>query len=128
MGEAFSPALAKKLARLIPLLGTDKDGEALATVRALERTLRTAGYDFHALAQVVAEPQTVVVYGERPAPPPESLLDIAKWCRTNHGGRLSAREEKFIADMLARLTWRCQPTEKQERWLRSIYLKLGGEP
>lgn len=44
---------ADKLKKLIPLLGSDQDGEALGAARAIGRTLDAAGLDFHALAACV---------------------------------------------------------------------------
>ena len=42
--------IAERLEKLIPLLGSGNDGEALGAARAIDRTLRSAGLDFHALA------------------------------------------------------------------------------
>ncbi len=48
-----------KLAAIIPRLATNHDGERLATVAALQRTLAGAGNDLHDLAAAVAqEPAT----------------------------------------------------------------------
>lgn len=44
------PAIAPKLAKLLPLLASDHDHEVIATARAIGRTLASAGSDFHALA------------------------------------------------------------------------------
>lgn len=53
-------SLAQKLARLVPLLASDNDGEALATVRAIGRTLQASGADFHALAASLERMQVTV--------------------------------------------------------------------
>jgi hypothetical protein len=50
--------VAERIEKLIPLLGSDNDGEALGAARAIERTLRAAGLDFHALAASI-RPRTV---------------------------------------------------------------------
>jgi hypothetical protein len=44
------PLDATKIASLIPLLSSDKDGEVLATVEAIKRTLKSGGCDLHDLA------------------------------------------------------------------------------
>lgn len=44
---------APKLKKLIPLLSSDQDGEVVAAVRALGRTLKAAGSDFHTLAEAM---------------------------------------------------------------------------
>ena len=49
MGQ-LSTELRPKLARLVPLLGSDKPGEVAATVAAIERTLVAAKCDWHDLA------------------------------------------------------------------------------
>ncbi|WP_207541183.1 hypothetical protein [Sabulicella rubraurantiaca] len=50
MSTAVIPA---RVAKLLPLLGSDKPGEVTATVAAIGRTLTAAGLDWHALASVV---------------------------------------------------------------------------
>ena len=57
------PAIGSKLAKLIPMLATDHDGEGVATVRAISRTLAAAGSDFHALAAaLMASAPNVVAF------------------------------------------------------------------
>lgn len=63
-----------RLQKLIPLLGSDKDGEALGAARAIDRTLRAAGLDFHALAASVrpsAADAPHVVYRDAPYATPD---------------------------------------------------------
>ena len=48
---AVPTMIVGKLATLIRLLSSDRDGEVIATVRALVRTLNSAGSDIHALAE-----------------------------------------------------------------------------
>ncbi|GEO82596.1 hypothetical protein [Pararhodospirillum oryzae] len=50
-------AVAPKLQKLLPLLGSDKDGEVLATVAAIRRTLDGAGANLHDLARALAAPR-----------------------------------------------------------------------
>jgi hypothetical protein len=49
----------------------------------------------------------------------------ARWCQ-HHADRLRTNERQFVNDMAARSVWR-PLTAKQEKWLRSIFLKLGGK-
>jgi hypothetical protein len=44
------PALSKKLSKLIPLLASDKEGEVVATARAIIDALTKEGFDLHDLA------------------------------------------------------------------------------
>jgi hypothetical protein len=57
MASPLAPILPR-LALLIPRLSTEHDGEVVATVRAIGRTLKGASLDFHDLAMAVAtEPE-----------------------------------------------------------------------
>lgn len=120
----LQPIPAKAFA-LIPRLASDADGEVVNTARAIERQLKAAGLDWHDL---VAKLKSEAEPRRRPAPPdtPESWGDLAKWCRDNGAGRLSANETKFVNDMCRRLILGGAPTEKQAKWLRAIYAKLKG--
>ena len=53
---------AAKLAKLLPRLGSEHDGEVVATVRAIDRTLTAAGLDWHSLAAAIE----AAVGGPRP--------------------------------------------------------------
>jgi hypothetical protein len=60
-----------KIAKLVRLLGSDKDGEILAAVAALQRTLDIADLDLHDLADVIA-------VGLQPRKPPKKPSKQAK--------------------------------------------------
>jgi hypothetical protein len=45
--------IAERLGKLVRLLASDRDGEVVAAVRGLRRTLASAGMDFHGLAALV---------------------------------------------------------------------------
>jgi hypothetical protein len=93
-----------KVAKLVRLLASDRDGEVLATVAALKRTLAASGADLNDLADVF-------VAGGRPLPPvrtkrPPPPTDrhnweaLAQFCRS--GFRfLHDDDREFIADVLA---------------------------
>jgi hypothetical protein len=50
---------------------------------------------------------------------------IAVWCQ-RHDDRLRDNERQFINNVAARTVYR-EPTAKEEKWLRSIFLRLGGK-
>ncbi len=50
--------------------------------------------------------------------------EIALFCQQN-SDRLRENERAFINDMASYTVWR-EPTEKQAKWLRSIFYRLGG--
>src|SRR5262249_41404026 len=52
MADALAPVI-EKVRRFIRLLSSDNDAEALAAVRALNRTLRGAKLDIHTLADSI---------------------------------------------------------------------------
>ncbi len=120
----LSPILPK-LARLVPRLATDADGEVVATVRAIGRTLATAGADWHDFAASL-----------RPAlPPPDpaprcgsaaSWRELIGWCIASGEHVLCARDRVFLRDMRLLVGRGLTPTEKQAAWLRDIRRKLEG--
>ena len=68
-------AVAERLGKLIPRLASDHEGEVIATVAAIGRTLTGAGLDWHDLAKRVAEPSfadVMAVAGEPASPPSQS--------------------------------------------------------
>jgi hypothetical protein len=50
--------------------------------------------------------------------------EMARYCQVN-SSRLRDKERNFVDDMAERTVWH-EPTEKQAKWLKSIFLKLGG--
>ena len=64
---SLAPTLPK-LEKLVPRLASDADGEVVATVRAIDRTLRGAGCDWHDLTEVLAPLRPQAVPKARPEP------------------------------------------------------------
>jgi len=56
--------------------------------------------------------------------PLPSWHETALWCQRSE--RLRPREREFVDQMAAQTLWR-EPTERQRRWLKSIYHRLGGK-
>src|SRR5271154_5208890 len=54
----MSPSLPPNIAKLTPRLASQYDGEVVATARAIERTLKTAGLDWHDLVSRIGLPRT----------------------------------------------------------------------
>jgi len=122
--------VAPKLSKLIPMLATDHDGEVIATVRAISRTLKGAGMDFHNLVEALGEhKQTYTPPTKAPAPTsqPTSLRDIAIWLRTHAAHRMNYKEQKFVMDMASRLSAGQQASTKQANWLRSLHYWYSGD-
>ena len=132
-----------KLCKMIRMLASDCDGDVIAAARAIKRTLRSEGLDIHQLAKGIEEPNggtlTEAVSPE-PGPAEErhhgaadfanidgtpSWHEIALWCQQRNE-RLREKEREFVSDMASRTVWR-DPTEKQGKWLKSIFYRLGGK-
>ena len=123
MSTALS--LPPKVALLIPLLGSNQDGEVLGAARAIERTLKAAGCDWHDLVKFIAAPPVTPI-DRQSTETVRTAFEVAKWCAA-HVARLSDRERVFVNDMTSRLMWNGTATEKQSAWLRAIYVRLRRE-
>ena len=124
----FSETTRKRIAQLIPRLGSDQDAEVVVSVRALQRILAAEGRDLHDLARIASLEPTVVyqtVYRERAAPQTDAgeWLTKARACEAAIG-QLAPREAEFVRDMAVRLQHVRQPTEKQAAWLDAIYHRV----
>jgi hypothetical protein len=140
----------QKLGTFIRLLASERDGEVVAAARAIVRTLKSTGADIHTLAERVenanggklseAEMRKLYDAGyEAGVRAVESMSagdfhnvdgtpawnEIALFCQKN-SNRLRENERQFVNDMASRSVWR-EPTEKQAKWLRSIFYRLGGK-
>lgn len=131
----------ERLAKLIPRLATDHDGEVVATVRAIQRTLKAAGMDLHDLAKSLGqEPQVIIRYKEvyREAPQPEQKFHMEepklslseqfdRWAfvfQRMDKGRVSSNEREFIHDIAGNFDGGRRLTHRQEKWLVDIYNRL----
>src|SRR5262245_22209273 len=135
---------AKRLGDLIRRLSSPHDGEIIAAVHALKRTLKN---DFHAIAKLVesgdalseaemrklydagfqaglaeAESRHDIVTTNVDAP---EGLEMAQWCE-ERSHRLARQHRGFIKGM-CELCREHEPTLKQRVYLRSLFRQLGGE-
>jgi hypothetical protein len=153
--NAQNKTYEQRLADLVRRLGTEHDGEIIATVRALGRTLASRGLTFTDLgdgieklatggltqgemerirdtsyAKGVADTERrfaegQAVYGLRPDGS-HDWEEIALQCQRQKD-RLEARHRQFIDDMASRMTWGREPTsEKQGKYLLSLFRQIGG--
>ena len=150
MTDVLAPIVGK-LAACIRMLSSDKDGDVITAARGLVRMLERAGTDIHAFAERIAKPNGGLTDAEmrklydagyeagvRAVENKQhgsgdfhnvdglpSWNEIALFCQQNND-RLRPTERQFIDDMASRTVWR-EPTEKQAKWLRSIFYRLGGK-
>jgi hypothetical protein len=141
--------VAEKLGKLLRLLGSDRDGETLAAAKGIVRVLEGAGLDVHVLADEISgngngkfsEADAQEIYrrgledGRRQAEEEQrgfrsvDALDeptwheIARECAARND-RLNEKEPVFVADMVSWTACGGAPTEKQAKWLRSIYARV----
>jgi hypothetical protein len=105
---------APTVAKLLRLLASDQPGEIVATARALQRVLHTAGLDLHDLANAI---EPVIRRGALPGAD-EALAMIR--CCNRHANMLSAPELTVVHSVSS---WFCDPPPnklKMEK-LRAIY-------
>jgi hypothetical protein len=131
----------ERIQKLLKLLSSDNDGEALAAVHALKRVLAQEGADIHELAKRVeglseADMKRLYDAGYREGKNAAavstgftsvgepSFYNMACEIKNKGEGRLSQKESDFIDDMV-RWCARREPSEKQGRWLHAIYCKVG---
>jgi hypothetical protein len=150
MTDVLAPIVGK-LAACIRMLSSDKDGDVITAARGLVRMLKGAGTDIHVFAERIAKPNGGLTDAEmrklydagyeagvRAVENKQhgsgdfhnvdglpSWNEIALFCQQNND-RLRATERQFIDDIASRTVWR-EPTEKQAKWLRSIFYRLGGK-
>jgi hypothetical protein len=54
-------------------------------------------------------------------------LEIARYCQQHDDRLREEKERQFVADMAGRLVFGREPTERQGKWLLSIFYRLGGK-
>jgi hypothetical protein len=137
----------EKLQKLIRLLSSPNDGEVIAAARAILRALEADGSDIHELAdrvggrklsqsemkriydeafrrgQNAAQSAAAAFAGFHDTEGP-SFHKMALEIQQKANGRLSPKEQGFVDDMV-RWCVRREPSEKQAKWLHSIWCRVG---
>jgi hypothetical protein len=138
----------EKIQKLIRMLSSPNDGEIVAAARAILRTLEAEGTDIHDLAERVSgrklsEAEMKIIYdrayrdGKKAAAANTGFSDVngsgssagpswhAMALEIQHkaDGRLNPKEQGFVDDMV-RWCARREPSEKQGKWLHSIYCRI----
>jgi hypothetical protein len=109
-------AVAPRLGKLIRLLGSSQDGEALGTCRALRRVLASAGTDFHELAASIEAQAAPSVRCETRATVDDWHAE-ARWL-DERAESLTRADRVFVQSLLAAHD---EPTMKQKERLRALY-------
>jgi hypothetical protein len=118
MSARHITAIVPMLGKLIPRLASNHDGEVVATVRAIERVLKSSGRDWHDLTRaIVASPQPRHESRERDL----DWFEMVSACLCQRH-RLNQRERVFLDGMKY---WRGHPTDRQTAWIVRIHQRLG---
>jgi hypothetical protein len=126
MSSKLSPAVRNKIAKLLPLLSSDRDGERVGTVAAIDRVLKSEKFDWYDLAaRITAEP-VVQMPDEIDS---DKLIELIEAIRDS-GVNFSTSSEGFLSSLLGRAhTYeRVLFSSKQRRWLADLAAKAGVEP
>jgi hypothetical protein len=132
MTGKLSPFVRDKLAKLLPLLSSDREGERVGTVAAIDRVLKSAKLDWYDLAaQITVEP-----VGEQPQRQgraaaemdSDDLIDLIEAMRDS-GVNFSTRSEGFLHSLLERARTYDEVflSPKQQHWLTNLAAKAGVE-
>jgi hypothetical protein len=153
--STLNEPVAKRIGKLFRRLASNFEGEQLNTVAAMKRLFASEGLSFSDIATVIenangeieelkysdADAEIIFKRGvekgrveearKQQAPPEFYDADerprwnaIALFCQQQQQ-RLRPNEQEFIDDMAGQTMWR-EPTEKQAKWLLSIFIRLGG--
>jgi hypothetical protein len=124
--NTLDASVAKRIGRLLGMLGSDHDGEVLNAVGMLKKLFCTEKLSFSDLAFVVENSAGAEIrrkfYDADGAP---NWHEIALFCQRN-SDRLESAKERMFVDQMAGWTVGRAPTEKQASWLESIFVRLGG--
>jgi hypothetical protein len=119
-----------RIGKLVRLLASDKPGEVLATVAAINRTLDIAELDFHDLADVVTAgfkkptKQRQPAKWAPPAPDPDYWESLA-WYAHFYRQHLSDPDKGYVADVLMGRNFDCGRADASMMWrLRNIVAKI----
>lgn len=142
-----------KLGNVIRRLSSNNDGELVATVHAMRRVLESVGADVHALAEHLEKPNNGglneaearkvfdagYAMGVQDAENKQhgandfrntdgkpDWSDVALFLQRNKH-RLDSKHHEFVDDMASRTVWGREPTERQHKYLHSLFFKLGGK-
>jgi hypothetical protein len=114
--------IVPRLAKFVPLLGSDKPGEIVAAAEAMKRTLHGAGLDFHDLVKAIECSWSKPAGVESREPTAKDWQVLARDCLMSDEDRLRTAERDFLTTMLH---WSSEPSDRQLQWLNAIAARLG---
>jgi hypothetical protein len=116
--------IAERLTKLVLMLSSDHDGEVVAAARAIDRTLKDAGTDWHDFVGKLLVPAkahsphraTRAHHNDTDG----NWREMREFC-LRHSTLLREREMEFVTGLA---NWRGDLTEKQFAWLSAIHKQL----
>lgn len=113
--------LRKEIAKLVLMMTSNHDQEAIAAIRAIERKLLAVNSSMHDLAALISGGAVNSAGGEVST----SNDALVSFC-FERAMQLLPRERAFVEDVYYRMTAypRYPLSVKQRKWLASIYAKL----
>jgi hypothetical protein len=105
----------ERLKKLLLMLSSDHPGEIASAARAIGRTLKEAGTDWHGLVGRLSDPASNNDPGAA-----ADLHEMRSFC-LQRADLLRPREHEFLNSLA---TWSGDLTEKQHHWLVAIYGRL----
>ena len=96
----------ERLARLLGMIGSSHNGEALNAARMADRFVRQCGLTWHQ-----------VINASMALPEKNDAQQLARAILRDHAGSLDDRERRFVFSMAR---WRGEPSDKQRQWLSDI--------
>jgi hypothetical protein len=129
----LAPDIGSKLAKLIPRLASTHEGEVLATVEAIRRTLDRAELSLHDLAARLCAPEPIQPRARpkpqpKPEPAPEDAEDLlakAEWLAAHVRDDLTEKQSAFVATAIRMLRAGQSLSEKQRGWLHGLAVMHG---
>jgi hypothetical protein len=102
---------AERLAKLCGMLGSNHDGERAAAGLKADQLVRNLGLTW---ADIISSGKLRAISFQT------DWHRMAAYCH-RYRAALNSRDRAFVETML---TWRSQPTERQQDWLIDIYARL----
>lgn len=124
--------IAPKLAKLLPVLGSDQPGEVVAAADAIRRTLTSVGADWHDLSATLTAapappPSTTPQQGAAPTPHPGPVTSWAAAHRLwENPAQLNDWERDFVSSVLSQMVAGKRLSGKQAATLMQIYRQCFG--
>lgn len=147
--------LEVRLAQLIRLTRSDREGEVMNAINAIARTLKAASADeIYTIADRLEAPNALKAEAKKvyDAGHADGYAEGVRAAEAKHHGaadfldedgrptweavalflqrekhRLAEKHREFVDDMAGRTAWGREPTERQHKYLHSLFFQLGGK-